>query len=215
MGLVPRDAAPGRSASSRSAAQARADRYTYLPLIGVVLALVWLVDDLWPRGAAPRRTLACLLAGALAALSGSTLVQAGRWRDTLTLLQHTERVTKDNYAILNIIGAELLAAGRVDEAIEILERTVRVNPDLYDAHYSLGNAYSRAGRYQDALEHYARTLDRIQRTPDVRSRLGYTCLRLNLLAEAERYFRELQRLDPGSKDAQIGLMIVMERRRGG
>jgi len=192
-------------------AQSRADRYTYLPLIGVVIAIVWLADDLWPRGEHPRRVLASLLAVVLVALSISSLIQIGRWRDTLTLLEHTERVTKDNYVIMNIIGAELSAAGRTDEAIRILEETVRISPDLYDAHYNLGNALYRQGKYREALAHYYRTLNHIQRTPDIRSRLGYTCLRLNLFLEAEGYFRDLLRFDPDNKEANIGLAIALGR----
>jgi tetratricopeptide (TPR) repeat protein len=191
-------------------AQSRADRYTYLPLVGVVFAVVWLTDDLWPRRKTPRRVLACLLAAVLLALS-STLIQAGHWRDTLTLMRHADRVTTNNYVVKNVIGAELLAAGRVDEAVRILEETVRISPDLYDAHYNLGNALYRLGRYREALAHYYRTLNHIQRTPDIRSSLGYTSLRLNLFAEAEHYFREVLRLAPDDRSARIGLTIALEK----
>jgi tetratricopeptide (TPR) repeat protein len=164
-------------------AQARADRYTYLTLIGVVVGLVWLTDLVWPLRGRARGTLAAAAVTVLLSLGLVSAVQAARWRDSLTLLSHTVRVTRDNALILNNLGSALIDARRFEEALTVLREAIRIMPDHCNAHYNLAIAttslvhsrdllaagapkHGRAdvgagdpGRYRDALAANSRALE--------------------------------------------------------
>jgi len=134
--------------------QARADRYTYLPLIGVVAALVWLADLLWPRTAPSRRVLGAVALTLMVALGVASAVQTSRWKDSLTLMEHTARVTKDNFVIINNLGSALIEARRFAEAIPVLQEAVRSGPayPFYeDALYNLGLARVATQRFEEAI----------------------------------------------------------------
>jgi tetratricopeptide (TPR) repeat protein len=133
--------------------QARADRYTYLPLIGLFLLAAWgvpglLSDPRWRRWAFGAALAAVL---ALAAASG---LQAGYWRDSIALYSRTLAVTSDNWQILNTLGASLLSAGRPRDAVAPLREAVRVRPGFATAHYNLGVALTSVGERAQAVEHF-------------------------------------------------------------
>ena len=90
--------------------QARSDRYTYLTMVGVAVALTWLAGDLCPRRRGARLALSAAFAVLLAALAVSSAAYARVWRDSLTLYEYTVRVTGDNFIVLNNLGSMLMRA---------------------------------------------------------------------------------------------------------
>jgi len=200
--------------------QSHADRYTYLPLIGFATAFVWLIGAAWPRGTAARRGLAACAAAWVVALAAAAASQTALWRDNLTLLGHTVRVTKNNYVIMNNLGEALAGAKRVDDAIEVLRETVRVNPEHCNASYNLGLTLFRQSRMLESLEPLERSLDcykrhnmRLDWVTDTLSNLGSANYQLGRYAEAERYFLEFVHLDPENAWARKMLTAVRARMR--
>lgn len=134
--------------------QAQADRYTYVPLIGIFLALVWGIGDLL----GPRRKVlgGILLTGILAVCVGMTRKQVGYWADSLTLWEHTLAVTHDNAFASMAYAQALFTRGRKEEAIDWYRTALRCNPQQDHAWMLLGQAYESQRRWDDALECYQR-----------------------------------------------------------
>lgn len=119
--------------------QAYADRFTYLPMIGLSIAAVWFWGDAFDRGGRARQAAGVILI-VLAALSW---IQTGYWKDSLTLLSHTLKVAPQSPLIENNLGSALLNQQRGEEAMPHFQQAVRLAPRYGDAWLNLGIVYSR------------------------------------------------------------------------
>ena len=138
--------------------QGRADRYMYLPLAGLLVALVWGAAHLATTRRPMRPALFLLATIAIVGSAGLTWRQIGFWRDDLALFGHTVRVTRANWLAENNLGIALGAAGRLREAVPHLEEALRLRPDFPDAYNNLGYALERLGRIGDAVNRYREAL---------------------------------------------------------
>lgn len=156
--------------------QARADRYTYLPQIGLTVLLTWSVAD-WCAGWRQRRwILGGLGAVILAALILSARTQTAFWRNSESLWTHTLACTSDNFMAHDNYGNALLDQGKTDEAIAHFEQAIQIKPDHAEAHYNLANALVRKGRSDDAIVHYQRALELKPDDPKTHCNLGIAYL---------------------------------------
>lgn len=197
-------------------AQARGDRYTYLTLVGLTLALAWLAGDLWPQRPGLRAALGAVAGVWIVALTVTAGGYARVWRDSITLFGHASRVTRDNYVALNNLGAALCAAGRYPEALAVLSDAVRIAPDFCNSSYWLGNSLLHLGRFQEAVVPYSQALrcyEEQQSAPEPIANtyvnLGMAFLQLKRWADAERIFRALLELSPGDASGRINLSIAL------
>ena len=134
--------------------QFTADRYAYLPQIGVWLALVWSAAEL----RIPRVAFALPFAAALAWFALATRAQLVYWRDDLALWTHAVAVTERNWFGMTELGIELAARGRLDEAQAQLTEAVKLAPRWERAHANLGFVWLRSGRPAEAAEELAKAL---------------------------------------------------------
>ena len=136
----------------------RADRYTYLPHMGLALAAVWGVAGCVPGTRTAQRGLALAalaLALCTAALSGR---QIGYWRDSRSLFEHAAAVTEGNFVALWRLGVDHARAGRTQAAVEALEASVAAFPELAATRFELAETLEEAGRPERAFEHYEAAL---------------------------------------------------------
>ena len=147
--------------------QGMADRYVYLPFVGLFLAVIWAFSD-WAR---QHRISATYLAlGALCvlgALAADTHKQIGYWRNTRSLWAHTLSITDHNYVAEASMGAELIAEGELQEAMKHLEAGVAINPRDPFSRLDLGVCEKRLGRVDQAVENYQAAL-RLASDPSLR-----------------------------------------------
>ncbi|HQI80945.1 MAG TPA: tetratricopeptide repeat protein [Deltaproteobacteria bacterium] len=135
--------------------QAIADRYTYLPLVGVFIMVVWGVADLasrWPRmrGVLPWAFLAVLML-----LMVSAHLQVRHWKNSETLFTHALAVTRNNHLAHNNLGSALLEArGDIEGAVAQYRQAVAIRPYYLLGHYNLGIALFRMNRYEEALAEF-------------------------------------------------------------
>jgi len=202
--------------------QARSDRYTYLTMIGLAVALIWLAGDLWPRGRWARLALSGVFALSLAALAGASASYARVWRDSTTLFEYTVGVTKDNFIVLNNLGSMLMSSGRTDEAIVALQETERINPEHCNAPYNLGTTLLRVARYQEALGSLSRALACYEREgrvggyiADTYYNQGVALSGLHRDPEAEARFRACLRIAPDYPGGRIALGNALARQGKG
>lgn len=145
--------------------QAYADRYTYVPMVGLAIAGCWAVADWAPSRRAVRFTVAAAC-GILIALSAGTMVQIGYWKNGLVLFERTLAVTRNNPLALNNLATALLERGEGDRAEKLLRDAVAVNPHYSDAHYNLGRIAETAGRNEEALSYYRTAAESAHGDPD-------------------------------------------------
>lgn len=193
--------------------QARADRYTYLPLIGLFIVIAWSISDPWPQrsfsskkadsAASPLAsiiTAATLVA--LAALAMRTAIQVGYWRDDITLFQHALNVTKDNYSVHNNLAIALQGMGRVDEAIRHYTEAIRINLRYADAHYNLGLARADRRQFDEAIRCFHQVLALRPKYWEAHLQLGAVFQAQGKLDEALAHFLEATRANPNSASAE-------------
>ena len=138
--------------------QAMADRYTYLPSIGIAMILAWLIPFLFQRTGLRRKLLFSTATAVLCMLVFLTWMQCGYWKDSVTLFHHTLRVTKDNYLAHNNFGVALSSQGIFEDAINHFSEAIRIIPDYAEAYYNRGTAYNNLGHYQLAIEDYNKAI---------------------------------------------------------
>lgn len=175
---------------------ALADRYTYVPLIGVFIASTWGVSGLL-SGWRWRRLLLCVSGGAIvAALSVAASVQAGYWRDNVALYSRAIAVTEKNWMALTNLGAAYEESGKLQDAVICHREAVRIKPEYAHAWYNLGVASGKLGRVQESLGYYREVLRIDPKYVDAWYNLGVASAKLGQLREAIGYFRETVRIKP-------------------
>ena len=177
-------------------AQSMADRYAYVPLVGVSLAVVWQVSEMI-RARGPGSPNPILLAAAvLAPLGFATAAQVRLWKDDVTLYTHALAVTSGNWMIEPALGNALAREGRFAEALPHLREAVRLSPGDPDVRYDLGNVLFRLGRLPEAESAYREAIRMRPADADFRHNLGTTLAALGRHREAEAAYREALRLQP-------------------
>jgi protein O-mannosyl-transferase len=180
---------------------ARADRYTYLPQIGIYVALTWLVAE-WRMS---RVALGSLMAGVLAVLMVCAWKQTAYWQNSETLWTHTLACTTDNYIAHNNLGGDLLGQGRVDEAINHFLNALQLKPDFAKAHYNLGLAFFRKGRVDEAIAQYQEALHINSSYADEHRNRGLALARKGRLDEAITQYQQEQQINPDLAEVHYNL----------
>ncbi len=185
-------------------AQARADRYTYLPMVGLTIMLAWGLPELLKGKAAAVAALAACLACAAVCEA-----QIQYWRNSETLFRHALAVTKDNYLAHHNLGVALAGEGRFGEAIEQYRAALEIAPDAANVQTDYGNALARSGRPQEAIAHYRAALAVLPDSPIAHNDLA-NALAANpaTLPQAIAEYRTALRLEPGYEEARNNLARV-------
>ena len=156
---------------------ARADRYTYLSQIGLVIAGVWLVAD-WSAGWKHRSVaLGAAMTAILAALMACAWIQTSYWKNSETLCLHALGTTTDNYVAQNNLGYDLLQKGKTNESANYFLSALAIQPSNGQAHFNLGNLYRLEGRTDDAIVQYQKAIQFAPGIGQAHNNLG-TALRL-------------------------------------
>jgi tetratricopeptide (TPR) repeat protein len=174
--------------------QAYADRYTYLPVIGLVIALAWGAGDLVARSRPGRIVAASACAFALVGLSAATVRQVALWKSTTTLFSHALAVTRDNPVAHQNLGDVLLKRGEVLPAMQHFEETIRLAPGFADAHNKLGSALGSLGRYDEAITQFQEAI-RLGDNAQFRHNLGFAFAKQGRTDDAIREYEAALRLD--------------------
>lgn len=199
--------------------QGHADRYTYLPQIGLYIAVVWLVCDLTSVCLSRRSDLAkaekaqkiifgiaaVIVLGALSILSAK---QTTYWRDTETLWRHTLAVTPDSDVALTGLGGILSVRGQIGEAVDDYERALRLRDGNAAAHFGLARALAAQQKTDAAIQHLQKALD-IQ--PDyiaASNDLGVLLASKGEIKDAIAAWRRTLSFDPGNPDANNNIAWV-------
>ena len=181
-------------------AQIAADRYTYLPSLGLALLAGGGLLTLMKDGGSLRPAF---LAGlVVVALGGLTWRQCRVWRDTESLWSHALRVDPRIISAHNNLGLELVAQGKIEEGVRHYEEALSIDPDSSDAHNNLGKALELLGRRPEAVAHYREALRINPRYGHAYNNLGSALMSLGQTDQAVAVFREALKEDPADSMAQ-------------
>lgn len=187
---------------------AMADRWAYVPLVGLFAIIAWGVPDLlaklWHRNVV--LVMAALMV--LSALSVCTSLQLRHWRSSIALFKHTIEVTEDNYQAHFSMIKPLRQQGRTAEAIEHGYKALKINPNYPSSHNSLGAVLIDSGELDKAIEHLTRALRLKPDFPAAHVNLGAALFKQGDLDEATRHFYKALRLDKDSFGAHINLATI-------
>jgi tetratricopeptide (TPR) repeat protein len=189
--------------------QSLADRYTYLPLIGLFIMISWGVAEL--MSARPqKRLLTALAAGVIVTtLAVLTWRQVQLWPDNETLYRHTLAVTSNNYVIQTNLGYALSKLGRRAEAMEHLNEALRIEPTFFEAQNSLGVVLAEDKKPAEALKHFEIAVRSNPNSPKVHANLGAALFTLGRPKEAVTHLQEALRLDPTYPNGSFNLGIIL------
>jgi tetratricopeptide (TPR) repeat protein len=185
--------------------QALADRFTYLPQIGLCMAAAWGAADV--ARAWPRRRWACSIVSALvlAVLMGSAWRQTSFWRDSETLWEHTLACTPENAAAHCMLGNTLSTRGRTEEAVVHLRQAVELNPAFAKAHYDLGLVLAQRGRDDEAMAQYQAAVETDPTLAIAQCNFGNALSRRGRFDEAMVHYQTALDVNPNLVEAQYNL----------
>ncbi len=192
-------------------AQAMADRYTYLPSLGVLTLAVWAAYDLTRRWRF--QVVALSLAGSAAIVFCWVRAreQVGYWKESEILFQHALAVTKDNWLAHINLGIALHKKGQLDDALSQFQEATRLKPDHADACSNLGVALDENGQTDEAIRQLQKALRLKPDHADAHYNLGNALARQGQTGEAIRQFQEALRLNPDNPDAHNILGLALAR----
>jgi Tfp pilus assembly protein PilF len=189
--------------------QAMADRYAYVPLMGLFIILAWGTAELAQTLRFPKEWLLAPGLCLLVTLALLTRVQLGYWQTTRELFEHALAVTSDNPVAHNALGIELMEEKQLGKAVEHLTQALAMDGDRADTHNNLGLALSRQGRLEEAIQHYQQAL---QIRPDsyaAHNNLGLVVLGAGRVDEAMNHFSQALLLNPNYVEAYNNLGTVL------
>jgi Tfp pilus assembly protein PilF len=180
----------------QSGVHARADRYTYVPLIGLSLIVAWGAGEALGSRPYGKPVLAVIAAGWLAVLLVVTRRQVDHWRDTVTLFEHAIRVTAGNYLAENNLATALALRGDARGAEAHYREAIRIRANYSQAHDNLGVLLARQGRIAEAMAEHEEALRLQPRDADAHFNLGLLNARSGRSALAAQHYAEALRLNP-------------------
>jgi tetratricopeptide (TPR) repeat protein len=184
--------------------QARADRFTYVPHIGLMVAIVWGAGAVAERLRAPAWLPTIVLVAAAVGCVAIDRQQIAVWKDSETLWRHVLSLEPDNPIASNNLGTAFYERGLVEESMPYFERALAIG-ESERSHVWLGLALADQGRPEEAIAHFRAGLALDPESVDAHTNLGAALAQLGRLAEALPHFEAAFRLDPHDLSARQNL----------
>jgi len=189
--------------------QGHADRYTYLPQIGLYVLLTWTVADLTAGWRRQREILSASAAIIIGVLSWRAWIQTSYWRDSETLFTHALAVTSNNDVAENNLGIVFLRKGNLDEAISLLQAAVDLRPENSPAHENLAKALLQKGQVADALIQYRKLLELQPDNIEVHNIVGTVLIQQGRIREGVEEWQKVLAIQPDNGNAMSNLAWVL------
>jgi len=193
-------------------AQALADRYTYVPLIGLFIMISWFIPDLLTGW----RHRGIVLGGAavtvVSALMVCTWMQLQHWKNDITLFEHALKVTANNYVAHDSLGNALAQKGMLEQAITHYQEALKINPNLVNTHNNLGVALLKRGEINRAIVQYYQALRLKSDSAETHNNLGVALFNLGQLDKAIGHYLTAIKLDPNFSKAHNNLGNALARK---
>jgi Flp pilus assembly protein TadD len=191
--------------------EARCDRYTYLPQIGLYIMIAWLVNDLLSSWRYRRLVIGGAAALSLIALGMVAHAQTAYWKDSVTLWQHAVAVGSPDWITYNNLGLAMTARQRFEDAIQAFQQALQARPDDAYAENNLGIAFVGAGNLEEAAHHFQQALRLKQPYPEADDNLGLIFAKQGRVDEAIRQHEIALTAKPDFPPAHNNLGMILAR----
>ena len=195
--------------------QAMADRYAYIPLLGIFIIFAWGLPDLLSRWRHKEKALLGLGGIVLPALMILTWVQVAHWKNSITILKHAIKVTDSKYPgfvmVHNNLGVALSNKGKDKEAISHFKQAIQLKPEFGEAYYSLGVSLSNLAWFEESIDYYRQAIRLKPNYADAHYNLGASLSELKIFDEAIPHFKKSIRLKPKMADAHYSLGLALSK----
>ena len=195
--------------------QAMADRYTYVPLIGLFIIVAWGIPDLLARVLRSARirnaalgTAACMV---IAACAVTTWCNLAYWKGPVEVFEHALQSTRGHYGVHYLLADAYFDTGKQDQAIRHLEQAIKANPRFAPAYVSLGRIRLGQGKPDRAVALYEEALRIDPRSSSAHNNLGYVLLQRGRIDQAIEHFQQAVENDPRPAQAQYHLGVAYQR----
>jgi len=196
----------------QSGAQSHADRFVYIPFIGIYIILAWGTPHFLQVLKTPRVISTIIFFIILPVLSTMTWFQIGYWQNSNTLYAHTLSVTKNNWLIHNNYGKVLEEQGKEQEATEHFEDAMNIKPEISVLHLNLANNLYRLGKISEAEKHYKETIEVSndnEVTAKAHNRLAFIYQIQRKNSAAIKHYKEALRIKPTQVKTLNNLAILL------
>jgi len=184
---------------------AMADRYTYVPLIGLFIIIAWFVPELFVRRPHKKILLATLAIFYLSILMAVSWKQVRYWKNSIALFEHSLNVTTNNYVAHDKLGEALADQNRTVEAIWHYSEALRIEPDFAQAYLSMGDAHASLGNNEDAVYYYNKALQKKPNYEKAHNNLGNAMARQGNVEAAAYHYNEALKINPNYAGAHYNL----------
>ncbi len=191
--------------------QAHADRYTYLPQIGIYVALTWLAAEWGGQWRAGRAVLGVLMTATLAVLAVCAWKQTAHWQDSESLWAHTVDCTAGNGVAHNNLGNVLRREGRLGQAISQYEKALASKPDYAEAHLDIGLAFFQLDRVDEAIVQYQKAVEIEPGLAEAHLNLGNLLVQRGRMDDAITHYQKALASKPDYPEARLNLGLAFFR----
>jgi Tfp pilus assembly protein PilF len=189
--------------------QSMADRYTYVPGIGLALIIAWAIPALSARQPIRVGAVACAAAAGICLLSTATVRQIGYWSNELQLFEHALAVTERNWLAEYVIGTKLEQQGQIDAAIAKYRRALEIRPQAPEARNNLGNALIKQGKREEGIAHLREAVRLWPGYVSALSNLGAALCEGDQVEQGLLYLRQAVRQAPDDIPARYNLGLAL------
>jgi len=190
---------------------AMADRWAYVPLIGLFIIIVWGSPELLSKWRHKKTGLTVMGTTILSILTLTSWLQARHWANSITLFEHAVQATANNCLARFNLGIALANRGRTTEAIEHFSHALMIEPDNAGAHNHLALALLDQGRITESIEHFSRALRINPKYTDALNGLGLALGKKGQMSEAIECFSHALRIKPDYEEAQNNLGVALQK----
>ncbi len=189
--------------------QCMADRYTYLPSVGLLIIAAWGAAELLAKWRYRKVVLSTSALVVIIALLVCTRIQVRHWRNNFTLYERALSVTENNAVMHYSLGNAFRLANKLDEAITQYRRALRIEPNHARTHGNLANALLLQGWFEEATEHYRQAVQLDPNYLNARYNLGLALSKQGKFGEAIRHYRHVLALKPDYAAAMNGIAWIL------
>lgn len=188
--------------------QSMADRYMYIPMVGLLIVVSWGVSEYIQK----RKILKTVSFGfaiiIIPMLIGASWKQTGYWESSNKMLEHTLKVTSNNYIAHDTLGVNLFLEGKTDEAIYHYLKAAQIYPKNYYTQFNLGVARFQQGKMDEAIEHYTKAVTLEPNYAKAHCNLGAAFFQKKEYQKAEAHFLKAITIEPDYVDANYNLGVL-------
>jgi Tfp pilus assembly protein PilF len=190
---------------------AMADRYTYVPLVGLFITITWGFPDLMRRWKHQKTLFSVTSVFVLVALMTCSWFQVLHWKNSISLFEHELKVTEGNFIAHNNLGIALKEQGRLDEAISHFHSSIQMKP-TWQGYVNLGLTLTLQGRDDEAISVYEMVLRKEPNNADVHYILGNALVRRGKVDEAIAHFHRALQYRPDYSNAHYNLALALKKK---